>query len=54
MRSVTIEGNSRLQVYERESGQLWQLTFAGESVLKWQDYLVEAIRQEYGREPNRR
>ena len=54
LRSVTIESNCKLQVYDGVNSTLYQFTFLEESVLKWQDYLVEAIRRVGGAEPNRR
>lgn len=52
IKSVTIESNSKLQVYEGKQELLYQLKFPNESALKWQDYLVEMIAHEYGYRPN--
>jgi len=54
IQSVTTESNCRLQVYEAVDGTLYQFTFAEDSVLKWQDYLIESIRGIRGCYPNRR
>lgn len=54
LRSVTIEGNNRLQVYDGVGNTLYQFTFLEESALRWQDHLIEAIRRRSGFEPNRR
>lgn len=54
LRSVTIESNNKLQIYDGVHRTLHQLTFLQESALKWQDFLIESIRQECGFEPNSR
>ncbi len=54
VRSVTTEGNCRLQLYDTAAGRLHQLTFPDESVLKWQDLIVAVLRKEFGVEPNTR
>ena len=54
VRSVTTESNRKLQIYDGVGGRLWEIGFPGESVLKWQDYLLEVIRHEYRRIPNHR
>jgi 1-acyl-sn-glycerol-3-phosphate acyltransferase len=54
VRSVTTESNRRLQIYEGGEGRLLEIRFTGESVLKWQDYLIEVIKHEYRRVPNHR
>ena len=54
VRSVTVESNSRLQVWLGSERPLYQLTFPRESVLKWQDFIVAAIEREFHLSPNRR
>jgi 1-acyl-sn-glycerol-3-phosphate acyltransferase len=54
VRSVTTESNRKLQLYDAAAGRLYQLTFASESVLKWQDLIVAVLRTELGIEPNTR
>jgi 1-acyl-sn-glycerol-3-phosphate acyltransferase len=52
VRSVTIESNYKLQVFDGQLAQLYQFTFEGESALKWQDFIVEAIRHGFNFTPN--
>jgi hypothetical protein len=52
--SITTESNFKLQLYDSKAGQLYQLVFPGESVLKWQDLLALTIREVHGRTPNLR
>jgi 1-acyl-sn-glycerol-3-phosphate acyltransferase len=54
VRSVTTESNRKLQLYDSAADRLYQLTFPGESVLKWQDLIVAVLRCELGVEPNTR
>jgi 1-acyl-sn-glycerol-3-phosphate acyltransferase len=54
VRSVTTESNSRIQIWLSREHPLYQLTFPGESVLKWQDFIVAAIEHEFHFSPNRR
>ena len=51
--SVTVESNRKLQVFNRPMNTLHQATFEHESVLKWQDWLSEAVGAFTGRIPNR-
>jgi 1-acyl-sn-glycerol-3-phosphate acyltransferase len=44
LRSVTIEGNRKLQLYDAGRQQLYQVTFKDESALKWQDFVVQTMR----------
>jgi len=50
--SVTTESNYKLQLYHREQKQLYQMVFQAESVLKWQDFIVVAIQNEFFYTPN--
>ena len=52
--SVTIESNYKLQVFESGKNRLYQLVFECESALKWQDYLVKVLEDEFGFLPNDR
>ena len=52
--SVTIEGNTKLQVYDSSKEKLYQLVFGRESVLKWQDLIAAAIEKEFKHIPNLR
>ncbi len=52
--SITIESNYKLQIYNRRSAQLCQVTFEQESALKWQDYILETMQKELGWIPNYR
>ena len=52
--SVTIEGNTKLQVYDSSKEKLYQLVFGRESVLKWQDLIAAVIEKEFGHIPNLR
>lgn len=51
IRAVTIESNYTLQIYGGDEPRLYQVTFTNESVLKWQDYIVEVLRYEHGFNP---
>jgi hypothetical protein len=51
--SVTVESNYKLQIYETPANLLFQVTFKRESVLKWQDYIIEVIKHEFSFCPNR-
>jgi len=51
--SVTVESNYKLQIYETHDNLLFQVTFKRESVLKWQDYIIEVIKHEFSFCPNR-
>jgi 1-acyl-sn-glycerol-3-phosphate acyltransferase len=42
--SATIEGNNKLQLYNRHCDSLFHIVFKMESALKWQDFIVEAAR----------
>ena len=52
--SVTIESNYKLQVFESGKNKLYQIVFECESALKWQDYLLKVIENEFGFLPNDR
>ena len=52
--SVTIESNYKLQVFESGKNRLYQIIFECESALKWQDYLLKVIENEFGFLPNDR
>jgi len=52
--SVTIEGNCKLQLYEKKNRQLYQYAFKNESALKWQDYIIEVLKVYYNYYPNTR
>ena len=52
--SVTIESNYKLQVFESAENRLYQIIFECESALKWQDYLLKVIENEFGFLPNDR
>ena len=52
--SVTIESNTRMQLYDIKDRQLLQAVFTKESVLKWQDYITQTMSKEIGRFPNTR
>jgi hypothetical protein len=54
VRSATTESNSRLQIYDGAAGRLWEIRLPNDSVLKWQDALLEVIHHEYHRLPNHR
>ncbi len=51
IKAVTIESNFKLQIYGGEKPHLYQIIFNDESVLKWQDYIVEVLRYEHGHSP---
>lgn len=50
--SVTIESNYKLQIYQTGDSCLFQIIFENESALKWQDYILETIKQEFNFLPN--
>lgn len=52
--SVTIEGNCKLQVYNRSLQKLYQIVFGRESALKWQDLIAAVIEKEFNQTPNLR
>ncbi|MFC2155830.1 1-acyl-sn-glycerol-3-phosphate acyltransferase, partial [Acidobacteriota bacterium] len=52
--SVTIESNYKMQIFIGSRGPLYQVTFPQESSLKWQDYILETIHNEFSFYPNRR
>jgi 1-acyl-sn-glycerol-3-phosphate acyltransferase len=54
LRSVTIESNRKLQLYDAGRRQLFQVTFEDESALKWQDFIVQTMRIEQRLVPNTR
>ena len=54
LRSVTIESNYKLQLYDAGRQQLFQVTFEDESALKWQDFIVQTMRVEQYPVPNTR
>jgi len=52
--SVTIESNCKLQIFDSSESRLYQITFKHESVLKWQDLILEKMSKEFGWIPNHR
>jgi hypothetical protein len=54
VRSVTTESNFRLQIYDGPNRRLWEIRTPHDSVLKWQEALLEVIQHEYHRLPNHR
>jgi 1-acyl-sn-glycerol-3-phosphate acyltransferase len=51
VRSVVVEGSRKLQVYGGRPANLFQFTLLDQSVLKWQDLVVEAVRHHRGFSP---
>ncbi|MBN1996031.1 1-acyl-sn-glycerol-3-phosphate acyltransferase, partial [candidate division KSB1 bacterium] len=52
IRSVTIEGNKKLQLYLPAKNRLYQILFFRSSVLRWSDFLVCLLKTEYNITPN--
>jgi 1-acyl-sn-glycerol-3-phosphate acyltransferase len=52
IRSATIEGSNKLQVYDGYRKQLYQFVFNTESALKWQDLICTAVVFQHDFTPN--
>ncbi len=52
IRSVTVEGHSKLQLYLPETDQLFQIFIKNNSVLRWSDFFVCLLKHEYHIIPN--
>ena len=51
IRAVVIEGARKLEVYGGRPARLYQFTVIGQSALKWQDLISEAVRRHGGASP---
>jgi len=51
--AATVEGSNKLQLYEAHQGQLYQIIFSQDSVLKWQDFICRTIEDKYDYIPDR-
>jgi len=52
IRAVNVEGARRLQIYGGEPPGMFQFTPRGQSALKWQHLIVEAVRRRMGTSPS--
>jgi len=53
IRSVTLEGSNKLQLYDGRKNTLYQIIFAEDSALKWQDFIDMTLKVVYHLSPNR-
>jgi 1-acyl-sn-glycerol-3-phosphate acyltransferase len=51
VRAVLVEGSRALQIYGGRPARLYQFRLAGQSALKWQHLIVEAVRAARGNSP---
>lgn len=53
IRSVTVEANHKLQLFDGRKKQLYQILFVNNMCLKWQDLITLTIHENFDFQPNR-